>query len=195
MNEMEHLLNVYASKAAKNSVAEFIGYCNVGYEEASRNLTEGLWLVRACTKMIRTFNVLVSIFIWGYCSLNKFVTVTKGYGLAKILSFTYFWTPGQCLLSPVIEMSECVWLGWQIWRYEGSKTLSYYLKRRDCLSTIAADMEIPEDAVVPTVMKQIFENLQVLPRFVAAGLSRGPWELGAVSSSACELPSCLPCLY
>eukprot|EP00884_Botryococcus_braunii_P000646 jgi/Botrbrau1/10582/Bobra.0358s0005.1 len=93
MNEMEHLLNVYASKAAKNSVAEFIGYCNVGYEEASRNLTEGLWL---------------------------------------------------------------------IWRYEGSKTLSYYLKRRDCLSTIAADMEIPEDVVVPTVMKQIFENLQAL---------------------------------
>jgi hypothetical protein len=50
----------------------------------------------------------------------------------------------------------------QIWRYEGSKTLSYYLKRRDCISAIAADMEIPEDAVVPTVMKQIFENLQVL---------------------------------
>lgn len=49
----------------------------------------------------------------------------------------------------------------QIWKYEGSKTLSYYLKRRDCIPSIAADMGIPEDAVVPTVMKQILENLQV----------------------------------
>lgn len=54
----------------------------------------------------------------------------------------------------------------QIWKYEGSKTLSYYLKRRDCIPSIAADMGIPEDAVVATVMKQIFENLQVSMPFL-----------------------------
>lgn len=46
MNEMEHLLNVYAAKAAKNSVADFMGYCSVTSDEANRSLTEGLWLVR-----------------------------------------------------------------------------------------------------------------------------------------------------
>lgn len=46
MNEMEHLLNVYAAKAAKNSVADFLGYCSVNPDEANRSLTEGLWLVR-----------------------------------------------------------------------------------------------------------------------------------------------------
>jgi hypothetical protein len=45
MNQMEHLLNVYVAKAAKNSVAEFLGYCNVTAEESNRSLTEGLWLV------------------------------------------------------------------------------------------------------------------------------------------------------
>jgi hypothetical protein len=60
MNEMEHLLNVYAAKAAKNSVAEFIGYCNVGYDEASRNLTEGLWLVSTCTMVGDSMSVALS---------------------------------------------------------------------------------------------------------------------------------------
>ncbi len=49
----------------------------------------------------------------------------------------------------------------QIWRYEGRNTLAYYLRRRDCLSAIAADLGVPLEAVVPTVMKQLFENLQV----------------------------------
>jgi hypothetical protein len=51
MNQMEHLLNVYVAKAAKNSVAEFLGYCNVTAEESNRSLTEGLWLVRLTSWM------------------------------------------------------------------------------------------------------------------------------------------------
>jgi hypothetical protein len=45
---MEHLINVTASKAARGGVAEFMGYCEVEEHEASRSLTPGLWLVRAC---------------------------------------------------------------------------------------------------------------------------------------------------
>lgn len=42
---MEHLMNVYASKAAKGSIAEFLGFCEVAADEANYRLTEGLWLV------------------------------------------------------------------------------------------------------------------------------------------------------
>lgn len=42
---MEHLMNVYASKAAKGSIAEFLGYCEVEPRKANSRLTEGLWLV------------------------------------------------------------------------------------------------------------------------------------------------------
>lgn len=43
---MEHLLNVYASKAAKGSIADFVGYVEVDDEEATAKLTQGVWLVR-----------------------------------------------------------------------------------------------------------------------------------------------------
>ena len=49
----------------------------------------------------------------------------------------------------------------QVWKYEGSKTLAYYLRRRDTIPAIAADLGIPESAVLATVMKQIFESLVV----------------------------------
>jgi hypothetical protein len=45
MAQMEHLMNVYATKAAKGSIAEFLGYCEVSPREANSRLTEGLWLV------------------------------------------------------------------------------------------------------------------------------------------------------
>lgn len=45
MAQMEHLMNVYASKAAKGGIAEFLGYCEVAASEANYRLTEGLWLV------------------------------------------------------------------------------------------------------------------------------------------------------
>lgn len=98
MGEMEHLLNVYAARAARNHCALFKGYCEVSRQEANTRLTEGLWL---------------------------------------------------------------------IWDYEGSKTLAYYLSRRDCLSAMASDMGIPESAAVATVMKQLLEGLEA---FHGAGL-------------------------
>jgi hypothetical protein len=42
---MEHLLNVYVSRAAKGSCADFLGYCEVADREATSRLTAGLWLV------------------------------------------------------------------------------------------------------------------------------------------------------
>lgn len=43
---MEHLINVYASKAARGSIAEFMGFMEVERQQAAGNLTQGLWLVR-----------------------------------------------------------------------------------------------------------------------------------------------------
>lgn len=43
---MEHLLNVYAARHARGAVADFLGYCEVEYGQASGKLSEGVWLVR-----------------------------------------------------------------------------------------------------------------------------------------------------
>lgn len=118
MAEMEHVLNVYAAKAAKEAVADFLGFCEV-YEEdskANKRLTPGLWLV------------------W------------------------VFSTPACFDIAHL-----------QIWRYEGRNTLAYYLRRRDCLPSIAADLAVPLEAVVPTVMQQLFENLQVHGKNIFVG--------------------------
>lgn len=48
---------------------------------------------------------------------------------------------------------------WLIWEYEGDKTLAYYLRRRDCLSALAADLGVAEADAIPTVMAQIFQSL------------------------------------
>ncbi|GLI68475.1 hypothetical protein VaNZ11_012901 [Volvox africanus] len=98
MSQMEHLLNVYASRVARGHCADFQGYCEVADSEATGRLTPGLWLV---------------------------------------------------------------------WKYEGSKTLSYYLRRRDTIRALATDLEVPELLVLPTVMRHIFEGLAA---FHAAGL-------------------------
>eukprot|EP00879_Flechtneria_rotunda_P025344 GHRR01026923.1.p1 GENE.GHRR01026923.1~~GHRR01026923.1.p1 ORF type:complete len:264 (+),score=69.48 GHRR01026923.1:175-966(+) len=93
MAQMEHLMNVYASKAAKGSIAEFLGYCNVSAREANYRLTEGLWLM---------------------------------------------------------------------WRYEGSNTLAYYLRRRDMIRALARDLGVAEDIVVPVAMRQLLLGLAAL---------------------------------
>lgn len=49
----------------------------------------------------------------------------------------------------------------QVWKYEGSRTLDYYLRRRDCLRALSKDLQVPEEAVVATIMKQIFMSLEV----------------------------------
>jgi hypothetical protein len=50
MNDNEHLLNVYVSKNAPGSCAEFLGYTTVSSsaDVADRRITPGKWLVR-CT--------------------------------------------------------------------------------------------------------------------------------------------------
>lgn len=97
MVEMEHLLNVYAAKAARGAVAHFLGYSDVASSRG--RLSRGLWLV---------------------------------------------------------------------WAYQGDRSLAYYLRRRDCLEALAADMGLPgEGAVPPTVLRQVFECLLGLH---AAGL-------------------------
>lgn len=45
MAQMEHLLNVYASRVAKGSIADFVGYVEVAEDEATTRLTQGVWLV------------------------------------------------------------------------------------------------------------------------------------------------------
>jgi hypothetical protein len=51
MVQMEHVMNVYASKAAKGCIAEFIGYCDVEPEEATSRLTQGIWLVSSSMRL------------------------------------------------------------------------------------------------------------------------------------------------
>ncbi|KAL3149568.1 hypothetical protein ABBQ32_002344 [Trebouxia sp. C0010 RCD-2024] len=45
MAQMEHLLNVYASRVAKDSIADFVGYVEVAEDEATTRLTQGVWLM------------------------------------------------------------------------------------------------------------------------------------------------------
>ena len=62
-----------------------------------------------------------------------------------------------------------------MWAYQGSKTLAYYLKRRDCLEALARDMRVPESAVVPTIMRHIFVCLDVsVPTVPGRGLVPTP---------------------
>ena len=48
---------------------------------------------------------------------------------------------------------------WLVWESQGLNTLAYYLKRRDCILALAKDLNVAEEAVLPTVMSQIFECL------------------------------------
>ncbi|KAI8473395.1 MAG: kinase-like domain-containing protein [Monoraphidium minutum] len=93
MVAMEHVLNVAASKAARGSVADFLGFCDVEDHEAARNLTAGLWLV---------------------------------------------------------------------WRFEGTHTLAFYLRRKDALPALARDLGVPEELVIPAAMRQILTGLAAL---------------------------------
>jgi len=74
---------------------------------------------------------------------------------------------GYCEVAPDEATPRLTSGLWLMWRYEGSRTLAYYLRRRDTLRALASDLEIQEEAVVPTVMKQLFECLAA---FHAAGL-------------------------
>jgi hypothetical protein len=49
----------------------------------------------------------------------------------------------------------------QLWRYQGLKTLGDYLRRKDCIQALAADLQVPEHLAVVTVLKQLLECLAV----------------------------------
>ena len=94
VQEMEHVLNVYLSKAcSKKHIAPFLGYADIDPLEADGKLTAGLWLV---------------------------------------------------------------------WEYEGDRTLSWYLKRRDCIELLSEDLGVSEEDVLTTVMRHVFEALNDL---------------------------------
>ncbi len=92
---MEHLINIYASKSARGSIADFMGYVDVNPDEAAARLTAGRWLM---------------------------------------------------------------------WRYEGSNTLAYYMRRRDALRALGRDLRLGDDAapelVVAIAMRQILQVRQ-----------------------------------
>ena len=100
------------------------------------------------------------------CGLNQQLPFCNRDGLdrMKISRFAVQSTPGGTS-SLWQEGYPLTWAprytGIQVWKYEGCRTLSYYLKRRDCLQALARDLAVPEKAVVATVMKQIFECLTV----------------------------------
>lgn len=52
MGQMEHLLNVYATRSAKGAIADFVGYVEVRESEATMRLTQGLWLVSCCAGLL-----------------------------------------------------------------------------------------------------------------------------------------------
>ncbi|BDA45257.1 probable serine/threonine-protein kinase STN8, chloroplastic at N-terminal half [Coccomyxa sp. Obi] len=69
---------------------------------------------------------------------------------------------GHCTVDPEEANYRLTPGLWLVWRYEGSKTLAYYLKRRDCIRALSKDLAVPEEAVPATVMKHIFECLTAL---------------------------------
>jgi hypothetical protein len=58
------------------------------------------------------------------------------------------------------DVLACIYL--QAWRYEGSNTLAYYLRRRDALRALARDMGVDEGIVVPVAMRQLLLGLAAL---------------------------------
>jgi hypothetical protein len=49
----------------------------------------------------------------------------------------------------------------QVWLYEGKRTLGFFMQRRSPLQVLARELGMAQEEVVPTVMKQLLENLQV----------------------------------
>ena len=210
MGQMEHLLNVYAAKAAAGSVAEFMGYVEVSEEEASSRLTPGLWLVRikewlrslgsvhgqhcrsgpwaahacspaaamaaatpwhrcatrACPCALRLFCTVCARTLYA-CKLRSEESLPPR--AARIAGNSCCWLPPHergcmsCGHPPVDTQSVVISAAApsQMWKYEGRRTLDYYLRRRDCVAALADALGIPDAAVVPTVMQQILEGIAV----------------------------------
>lgn len=152
---MEHLLNVYAARHARGAVADFLGYCEVEYGQASGKLSEGVWLVRhhLCNLSRATCDLQILSTpprddgAWLWCN-----RLTARMFLA--LSTKEMWTQlGQT------GLNSCRLA--QVWRYEGARTLAAYLRRRDCVPALARDLGVPAEAVAATVLRHILEGLTV----------------------------------
>lgn len=72
-----------------------------------------------------------------------------------------------------------------MWRYEGSKTLAYYLKRRDCMPALARDLRVPEAAVPATVLKHVLESLTVGGALVVKGAGVETLPVGGCGCKSC----------
>jgi len=57
------------------------------------------------------------------------------------------------------RISEGLWL---VWRYEGRKSLSDYISRKDTLRALATDLELDETEVVPFVVRSLLSALASL---------------------------------
>eukprot|EP00468_Gymnochlora_sp_CCMP2014_P010416 CAMPEP_0167761272 /NCGR_PEP_ID=MMETSP0110_2-20121227/12076_1 /TAXON_ID=629695 /ORGANISM="Gymnochlora sp., Strain CCMP2014" /LENGTH=660 /DNA_ID=CAMNT_0007647929 /DNA_START=308 /DNA_END=2290 /DNA_ORIENTATION=- len=51
---------------------------------------------------------------------------------------------------------------WLVWKYEGDKTLAYFLNRRDCTEALGQELNVTQKAVTATVVKQILQSIQKL---------------------------------
>jgi len=91
--------------------------------------------------------------------LNVYATAKAGAGVAPFLGYV---DVGDADATP--RLAAGVWL---CWRYEGWKTLAYYLRRRDCEAALAADVGVGEGDVVATVVGDVLTALRSLH---AAGL-------------------------
>ena len=49
----------------------------------------------------------------------------------------------------------------QIWRYQGANTLQTYLQKSDPLAALSRSLLVPKEAVVATVMQQVFQAVNV----------------------------------
>ena len=90
-------------------------------------------------------------------------------------------------------------VAFQMWKYEGQKTLSYYLKRRDCLEVLSEDLGVDKSAVVATIMKQILEGIAVSIAYAFAEMlhrfrlesGRVRFAITAFHSFQCMAPACI----
>ena len=151
---MEHLLNVYAARHARGAVADFLGYCEVEYGQASGKLSEGVWLVRdhpcslpqaTCDRQIMSTSPCNDR-VWLWCG-HSVARVCLALSTRDVVTA---WVTGLYLRRLA-----------QVWRYEGARTLAAYLRRRDCVPALARDLGVPAEAVAATVLRHILEGLTV----------------------------------
>eukprot|EP00466_Bigelowiella_natans_P002241 jgi/Bigna1/91234/estExt_fgenesh1_pg.C_940002 len=51
---------------------------------------------------------------------------------------------------------------WLVWKYEGDKTLSYFLNHRHCYEALGEELGVSVSSVLPTTIKQVLKRIQKL---------------------------------